>query len=192
MVFVNFILCNNNEHKPMPEEKIIKLAKKLKALAERGEGGEKINAAAMLRRLMAQYGITVVDIEGEEKHWREFYFRNKYEQRILYQCIYMVLSHREAPMYKPPRSHGVREMEVTDAEFIEINALQEFFYTAFLNELDLFLAAFIQKNHMFPENAKSLDTSELSIDEWERIMRIQEMAQGINRHTFRRSLGNGD
>lgn len=44
-------------------EKYIELAKKLKELADRGTGGEKVNAEQQLTRLMEKHGITLEDIE---------------------------------------------------------------------------------------------------------------------------------
>ena len=47
--------------------KYIELAKKLKALADRGIGGEKINAEKMLNALMKKHKISIEDIEGEKQ-----------------------------------------------------------------------------------------------------------------------------
>ena len=47
---------------------------KLKALAERGERGEAINAQRLLDKLLRQYGITLEDVieNTEEKKWYKF------------------------------------------------------------------------------------------------------------------------
>ena len=44
-------------------EELLKRLERVKALAERGVGGEKENAEALLKRLMAKYGISEDDIE---------------------------------------------------------------------------------------------------------------------------------
>ncbi len=46
--------------------KIITLAKKLHALAERGVGGEKINAEYKLKELCQKHNISLDDLESEE------------------------------------------------------------------------------------------------------------------------------
>lgn len=46
----------------MENSKYLELAKKIKALADRGVGGEKINAAAMLELHMTRHGITMENI----------------------------------------------------------------------------------------------------------------------------------
>ncbi len=48
-------------------DKYIELAKKLKAHADRGFDGEKINAEKMLNRLLEKHGITIEDIEQDKK-----------------------------------------------------------------------------------------------------------------------------
>ena len=53
--------------------KNIDLAKKLKALADRGVDGEKTNAEAMLNSLMKKHNITIEEIEGEEL--LDFFFK---------------------------------------------------------------------------------------------------------------------
>ena len=44
-------------------EELLQRLERVKALAERGVGGEKENAEALLNRLMAKYGISEEDIE---------------------------------------------------------------------------------------------------------------------------------
>ena len=78
---------------------------KLKALAERGERGEAINAQRLLDKLLRQYGITLEDVieNTEEKKWYKFACRKKYEQKLLHQCysktsgqtILLAILHRE-------------------------------------------------------------------------------------------------
>ena len=53
--------------------KNIELAKKLKALADKGIGGEKSNAEAMLNNLMKKHNITIEEIEGEKL--MDFFFK---------------------------------------------------------------------------------------------------------------------
>ena len=47
-------------------EKYIILAKKLKALADKGIDGERVNAQKMLDTLMRKHNLTITDIEGEK------------------------------------------------------------------------------------------------------------------------------
>jgi hypothetical protein len=47
--------------------KIIELAKKLKALSTQGFGGEKINAEKMLQKIMVKHNLTIEDVAGRRK-----------------------------------------------------------------------------------------------------------------------------
>lgn len=71
-------------------DRIIELAKKLKALSERGEGGEKLNADRMLRDLMEKHGISLSDIEDESTEMRLFHFKAK-QHKIFIQVAAMVI-----------------------------------------------------------------------------------------------------
>lgn len=67
---------------------------KLKALAERGEKGEAINAQRLLDKLLGQYGITLDEVieKTEERKWYKFACRKKYEQKLLHQCYFKALN----------------------------------------------------------------------------------------------------
>ena len=54
-------------------EELLRCLERVKALAERGVGGEKENAEALLNRLMAKYGILEEDIEDTAE--RDYFIR---------------------------------------------------------------------------------------------------------------------
>lgn len=54
-------------------EELLQRLERVKALAERGVGGEKENAEALLNRLMAKYGISEEDIEDTAE--RDYFIR---------------------------------------------------------------------------------------------------------------------
>ena len=47
------------------------LLKKIRALAERGVGGEADNAEEILRRLMEKYGVSEDELDEEERRWHD-------------------------------------------------------------------------------------------------------------------------
>lgn len=77
--------------------KIIELAKKLKALADRGEGGEKVNAENKLQQLIKKYGITTEEIEGEQQHDYFFKIKTTRERKLWMQIVALV--NREIKKY---------------------------------------------------------------------------------------------
>ena len=62
--------------------KHIELAKKLKALADKGIGGEKVNAEKMLNDLLKKHNITIEDVEGEKTE--NYFFKVKPEDSNLF------------------------------------------------------------------------------------------------------------
>ncbi len=67
------------------EDKIIQLALKLKALADRGEGGEKEKAGALLNRLLLKHNMTIDDLTIKDLKWQEF--KVKIYQRSFFNYI---------------------------------------------------------------------------------------------------------
>lgn len=59
----------------MANEKVLKLARKLQALSERGIGGEKVNAENQLEKLMLKHNFCMEDLEQEER----INYNKKYE-----------------------------------------------------------------------------------------------------------------
>lgn len=72
----------------MNDEILLKL-QKLLALAQQGEGGEAINAQALLERMMVKYGITDADlVNGVQKT-----LRYATEDQIEYELLVCIISH---------------------------------------------------------------------------------------------------
>lgn len=69
-------------------EELLQRLERVKALAERGVGGEKENAEALLNRLMAKYGISEEDIEDTAE--RDYFIRyhNFWERKLIVQIAY--------------------------------------------------------------------------------------------------------
>lgn len=105
------------------------LLKKIKALAERGVGGEKDSAQVLLDCLMKKYGVTESDLEAERVETAWFRYHDEFERRILNQIIYMVtgkVSFGCVGTYteRPRKKRGV---DCTAAERLEIEANYSFF-----------------------------------------------------------------
>jgi len=68
------------------ESKYIELGRKLKAIAERGIGGEKINAEKMLENLLKKHNLTIDDIEGEKTD-NYFFMLKESEHQLWYKIV---------------------------------------------------------------------------------------------------------
>ena len=133
--------------------KCIDLAKKLKALANRGIDGEKINAETMLNALMKKHGITIEEIEGEKIE--DYYFQVKKEDiRLWHQIIAKVddsiSSYGEFPknVIKEFSLKGNHMLKCTTSQYVEIEAKLSFYKKLYEEELEIFFIAFLSANDL--------------------------------------------
>lgn len=139
------------------DEKIVKRMKKLKALAERGVGGEKETAEKKLMNLLRENGITSLDeLEEEKPEYTLFSYNGLHEKKLLWQCMYKVLgAETDLSIYRTKGKRQKMGIYCTKAQKIEIELEFEFYREVFYDELDTFINAFIQVQEIFPENAPS-------------------------------------
>lgn len=147
------------------------LLQKLKALAEQGVGGEKINAQRKLAALMRKYNISDEDISDEITQPCKFKYRGERERMLLVQVIYKVTNQRGAVFGFRYTQTGrtVSNMlgcEATKAQKLEIEFLFDFYKRLYKKEEKALYMAFIQKHAIFGqlkdgETASELDEEEL-------------------------------
>lgn len=182
-----------NEGERMTDrEQLLQKVKKIQALAERGDSGEKESAAAMLERLMKQHGITETELAEDSREMAWFRFKTPLERRLLNQVIYAVTG-RAAFGRVGARTNRPRKMlgiECTAAERLEIELSYEFYNAALEKEFDRFYSAFLNKNRIFPENPidEIPDTDEIDLEE---AQRLSMMMAGMEEHTRRKALESG-
>lgn len=167
-------------------DKIIDLAKKLKALADRGVDGEKVNAQAQLERTMQKHGLTIEDIEGEKKEYRDFKVTEIQEQ-VFSQIVSSVIGGKFST-WKRRGKRQVTVLNVTAAEYVEIEMKYEFYWKLYLEELGIFRHAFFQRNNIFPINSEATKHEDLSPEEKERLLRVLEMASSIKEGKLLKAL----
>ena len=68
-------------------ERLLEKIRKVQALANRGADGEKQSAAALLDRLMTQYGVDEAEIAEERLEKCFFRYKTPYERKLLVQVI---------------------------------------------------------------------------------------------------------
>ena len=173
-------------------EQLLRKVKKIQALAERGDRGEKESAAALLERLMKQYGITESELSEDRRERAWFRFKTPLERKLLNQVIYTVtgrIAYSCVGRYtnRPRKMLGI---DCTAAERLEIEISFEFYNAALEKELARFYSAFLNKNHIFPEKAidEIPDTGEIDLEE---AQRLSMMMAGMEEHTRRKALGSG-
>ena len=80
--------------------KYLDLAKKIKALAEKGSPGEKENAAKALKKIMLKYGISESQLDDDIEDYRKIKVgSNKLHIRLLTQICYVVFNTDDFVLY---------------------------------------------------------------------------------------------
>ena len=169
-------------------ENKVELLLKIKALAERGIGGERQEAKKRLEVLMLKFGITDEMLGAETVECCWFKYREKLDKRLLNQVIYMVLGNGDT--YKRGRYKEVG-VYCTAAQRLEIQLAFEFYDRAMWEEMRLFYKAFLSNNDIFPPDNKQrapLPSDELSHEER---FRIAMMMEGVERHSMKKMIESG-
>ena len=137
-------------------DKIKEKLAKIKALAERGVGGEKETAMRMYEELKARYEIEDEEITLDEVtlHW--FSYKNDLEEDLLTQIFYMVTGSASYRRYTGSYSRRKkRGCDCTEVEAAEITLYFNFYKEELKREMEAFMAGFKFKNNLFPdENAR--------------------------------------
>lgn len=180
----------------MDDNKLEAKLLKIKALAERGEGGEKESAIKLYQKLLKKYDIDEQSLQTEKlsKHW--FTYENEIEENLLVQIFYMVTGDPEY-FRRKSRTHGYQcGCICTDFEKTEIRFYFEFYKDALSQELEAFLMAFKMKNHLFPdESARCFVPGEEEPDEAEFsdiFIKAQKMAEDIDKSNPVRMIGSAE
>lgn len=170
--------------------------KHLLELSKRGVDGEKRNAEALLKKLMKKYNITEEDLSKDDVKQHDIRFKTKWQEKLIGQILYMINPKRNCYKYTN-RKAKITIIELTDAEFIEWKYMYDVYCQAFEKELDIFTMAFIQKNNIFPKDEDVPEEireqqKERSQEEYFKILKAAQMANGIDYTTIRKGLGNGN
>ena len=168
------------------EDKFLQLAKKLKALADQGVGGEKENAAAKLTAFMEKHGITM-DQLGEDKRERSPFRVTKDQHKLFFQVAASVIGMRATTYWVIPGKRNLVKLETTKSEAIEIELKFRHYWKAYTDELKIFYSAFIQRNRIFSIDAKST-CQEPSEDDVQHAIRVLKMAGAIKKVKIHREL----
>lgn len=174
-------------------ERLLEKIRKVQALANRGADGEKQSAAALLDKLMKQYGIDEAEIAEERLEKCFFRYKTPYERKLLVQVIYTVTG--KIP-FKCVGSYSGRArkqvgIDCTAAERLEIEFSYEFYKAVLEEEMERFYSAFLMKNDIFPPDSKKAEeipAAEISQSE---AFKLQALMAGMGDHTRRPVLGSG-
>ena len=169
--------------------KYLQLAKKLHALAVQGIDGERENAQQMLNTLMAKHNITLADIEGEKTYYRKFYPKDEVQDGLLIYIIRKVVNNNNVSLSenRDKRTKRFTSANLTDAQFIEVQAMFDFYKLVLLSEMQDFFIAFVLKNKLYPD-VTDTDRVELSQEDIERNRKLRKMVAGISDTPYHKQI----
>jgi hypothetical protein len=171
-------------------DNLLNLIRKLKELADRGEGGEKENAGVKLQQLLDKHGISIEDIEKDVVKERIFNITPN-QQTFFRQVVASCFGEKAIYQYQkePKKKVLVRILKLTDAEFIEFSSKFDFYWNKYESDLKTFYSAFIQKNHLYRKNSGT-NKEELTQEQLDEISRVREMMLALKRHSFHKEIEN--
>lgn len=163
------------------------LLKKIRALAERGVGGEADNAEEILRRLMEKYGVSEDELDEEERRRHDFEYHGKEQEKLLRQVVYKVTGGYAYKLVYRASGRKVKTRlgaDCTAAEKVEIEFLFDFYTRLWERERDAFLSAFIQKHRIFTIR-DDIEPQEVSREE---LLKMQALMLGMSDESPVRAL----
>jgi hypothetical protein len=152
--------------------------RKIYELSVKGVGGEREAAQKLLQNLLKKHGLTLDAITDEAKTERQFKPKDILYKRLLCQIISKVTNSDDRAIYTYKRRQGLF-IELTAAEFIEVDLLFTEYSQSFGKEQDTLLKAFIYTNDIFAADGTKSTKSDLTDDEIREWKRAMSMAQSI-------------
>lgn len=175
--------------------KYIELAKKIKALAEKGIDGEKQNAEKLLQSLMKKHNISIEDLENEKIEM--FYFKiesysHDLEFRILNQLcgmfelkVYGKFTAKLIREYKLPGNYGI---DCSKAVYLEIKAMHDFYCHRMKKRLDEFFHAFCIKNDLLVPEKESNSYKQLTKEEKQTWLNALNISRTLESDFFKKQI----
>lgn len=165
---------------------------KLKALAERGVGGEADNARRLLLKLCADNGIDLSDLDATMSP-KETLFkvgRSTLYEKLFIQC-YAYVTNKQTISYK---TDGVNcWVEVTPLQAAQIRDLFEWHKVNIDKEFedfkDNFMYAYVQKHGLVCHTEHESD-EDLSKEDLERLRKAVTLMRGMSDRTYIKSIEN--
>ncbi len=175
--------------------KYIELAKKIKALVNRGEDAEKQNTEKTFIAFLKKHNITIEELEGEKQE--DYFFKlEKHQQALWVQVVKRVNEsincYGEIPKSKV-KQFGLKGnyfITCTASEYIEIEAKHDFYYKLYKEEQGIHYSAFCRANDLLVENTDTTE-KEMNLADYERWKRVHDMAQKIKVGQFNKQISDG-
>lgn len=129
----------SGEQTTVNKKELIEKAKKLKALADRGEEGEKSSAENFYKEFMEKHGLSESEFDDKKFHRNIKLLNMDYE--VLLSHVILAVN----PFIKIEKKKYVYKVVLDDEDYKEVITRTRFFYKAFVKEKQLLMAAFMER-----------------------------------------------
>lgn len=168
------------EIKDSDSGKIKLLIQKVRALADKGEGGEKENAKRKLSELLEKYNIKKFEEKASKK--RVFKLADFNDcKTIMTHCIIDTLKSAKIEGYKSKKEIYCK---LTDEQYIDVCQKFNHYFPTFVRQRENFIKAFILKNDLGISDLTPIQDDNTENKE---ISEISEMMKGINDNKFKKN-----
>lgn len=168
------------------DPKLKERLEKLYALAKSGEGGEKVNAQALLERLLAKHNMSIdmlIDIETKKY---VFSYKTEFEKTLLFRIFSHVREEANLYYFRVQAQKKVA-LELTVYQYIELEIRREAYMESWKKYLKRDKAAFIVANGLTFYGGTEADEPKRDED-FAEIEKIVAMCAGVPDPEFRRNL----
>lgn len=166
----------------MIEQNKTKLLAKIRALAEQGVGGEKVEAEKLLAKLLKKYNLSEADLGSDEYQELKLIFKNEDEKSLIHQICYKVLGSKDEVcnrVFQYRYGKGSRStiiIECTPSQATQIAIYYDFYRELWIKEKQKMLNAFFQKHELFGTGTGRKISSEEYQDLIKRMNALDEAA----------------
>ncbi len=171
------------------DERIKSRLLKVLELAERGVGGEKSNAKAILKAGLRKYGLTLDELtDGKRRKVVEGHsFEGKIERRLLLQIICVVANTSSIMGKRKGKKYYVK---LTPVQHIEVDAMFGYYRGLLEKELDVFIVAFVNKHDLFNDESRLRSSQGVGNDRADLInyAKVAAMGLGMESGAYRKQI----
>jgi hypothetical protein len=182
-------------------EKIMARLAKMKALAERGVGGESINAAHLMEAVAAKYGIDLDSIEADAESMHRIEELTGWKMDLMQQLAglmrierYGSLNAERCAIYtfsKWDLKNGKYQkngtgLKCTDAEFVELQAKFAVLSRDYEQQKKAFFRAFLEANDLLAPAGSGVEA--MSKEKLEEARTASRLAIGIKKSNLHKQL----
>ncbi|UJJ60611.1 hypothetical protein [Rhodanobacter denitrificans] len=172
-------------------EGVVRRLRKILALAERGEAGERENARTHLDKLLRHHGLSMDDItadDGGSVGLCKFEVTGSLDARLLRQVVAMVANTSDVRQYRRGRSRKHVAFMLTRSQYAQATFAFAVIRTAWERELEVTFKAFVQVNGLFASEAPPSQLPELTPEREAELAQMLARMNAMQKTPIRKAL----